>query len=65
MVLAVIAAALVLAALWVIVVALVLAAVVAAGWPAERPPGRPVDPHAAAVAEFSAELADWDRRGRP
>lgn len=23
------------------------------------------DPHAADVAAFSAELADWDRRGRP
>jgi hypothetical protein len=29
---------------------------------ATAPPG---DPHAAAVAEFRADLADWDREGRP
>ena len=35
----------------------------------ERPPApataAPGDPHAAAVAEFARDLADWDRRGRP
>jgi hypothetical protein len=35
----------------------------------ERPPApaqaAPGDPHAAAVAEFRRDLADWDREGRP
>lgn len=52
-----------LALLWVALVAFVVAALLAAGLPVERP--APADPYASDVAEFNAELSDWDRRGRP
>ena len=56
---------LVLTLLWVLLSAWIIGAILAAGWPAESSPAAAADPHANAVLEFRAELADWDRRGRP
>jgi hypothetical protein len=53
-----------LAVVWLILAAWVIGCVLAAGWPDERPVPAP-DPYANDVATFRAELADWDRRGRP
>lgn len=56
---------LILTLLWVILSAWVIGVILAAGWPAEGPAGAAADPYARDVAAFRAELADWDRRGRP
>lgn len=49
--------------LWVILSAWVIGMILAAGW--DPPAPAPADPYARDVATFRAELADWDRRGRP
>lgn len=52
---------LILAILWVIITAWIIGAILAVDY---TPPAA-ADPYAADVAQFNAELADWDRRGRP
>jgi hypothetical protein len=57
-------AALILALIWLVITAWVIGVILAAAT-ADAAPAAPVDPHAQDVATFRAELADWDRRGRP
>lgn len=54
----------ILALAWVILTAWIIGVILAGGLE-DMPPAAPADPHAADVAAFRAELADWDRRGRP
>lgn len=54
-------AVLIFAILWVLLSAWIIGAALSVDFtPAPAP-----DPYAADVAAFNAELADWDRRGRP
>lgn len=54
----------ILALIWVVITAWIIGVILAAAT-ADAAPAAPVDPHAVAVTQFRAELADWDRRGRP
>ena len=55
---------LILAIAWLILTAWIIGIILAAGLP-DPGPAAAADPHAADVAAFRTELADWDRRGRP
>ena len=55
---------LLLALAWLLITAWIIGIILAAAAP-DAAPAAPVDPHINAVTQFRAELADWDRRGRP
>ena len=54
-------AVLLLAIVWVLITAWIIGAILEADY---TPPAA-ADPYANDIATFNAELADWDRRGRP